>query len=119
MEKSLPDLRRLLRLSSKTKKANLAAMQGGSDRRITRLPDDSQVRLLTYRADVSGGPAFYRRGVLCDQQRVMSQFLTALWILGGLSVFLLGDVARGCWSFDQTCAASLGAAADVCFQCQP
>jgi len=73
------------------KEASLAAMQGGSDRRTTRLPDDSQVRLLTYRADVSGGPALLQVGrVLRDQQRVMSQFLTALWILGGLSVFLLG-----------------------------
>jgi len=73
------------------KEASLAAMQQGSDRRTTRLADDSQARLLTYRVDVSGGPALLQVGrVLRDQQRVLNQFLTALWILGGLSVFLLG-----------------------------
>ena len=73
------------------KEASLAAMQLGSDRRTTRLSDDSQVRLLTYRVDVFGGPALLQVGrVLRDQQRVMDQFLTALWILGGLGVFLLG-----------------------------
>jgi signal transduction histidine kinase len=77
------------------KEASLVAMQQGSDRRTTRLPDDNRVRLLTYRVDVSGGPALLQVGrVLRDQQRVMDQFLTTLWILGGLSVFLLG---AGSW----------------------
>jgi signal transduction histidine kinase len=77
------------------KDASLAALQQGSDRRTTLLPDDSQVRLLTYRIDDSGGPALLQVGrVLRDQQRVMDQFLTALWILGGLSVLLLG---AGSW----------------------
>jgi len=71
--------------------AILAAMQQGLDRRTTRLADDSPMRLLTYRVDVSGGPALLQVGrVLRDQQRVMDQFLTALWLLGGLSIILLG-----------------------------
>jgi signal transduction histidine kinase len=77
------------------KEASLAAMQLGSDRRTVQLSDDSQARLLTYRVDVSGGPTLLQVGrVLRDQQRVLDQFLTALWILGGLSVILLG---AGSW----------------------
>ena len=73
------------------KEAILATVQLGSDRRTVQLPDDNQVRLLTYRVDVAGGPTLLQVGrVLRDQQRVLELYLTALWILGGLSVFLLG-----------------------------
>ena len=77
------------------RQASLAAMQQGTDRRTTQLPDDTQIRLLTYRVDISGGPALLQVGrVLRDQQRVLNQFLTALWILGGLGVLFLG---AGSW----------------------
>jgi signal transduction histidine kinase len=83
------------------KEASLVALQQGSDRRTTLLSDDSQVRLLTYRVDVTGGPALLQVGrVLRDQQRVMDAFFTALWIFGGLSVVLLG--AGSWWLSDRS-----------------
>ena len=62
MEISFPVLRHLIAPFFQDKEASLAAMQQGSDRRTTRLSDDSQVRLLTYRVDVSGGPALLQVG---------------------------------------------------------
>ena len=69
-----------------------AALSSGSDRRNVRLPDGTQVRLLSYRTGSSGNaPAVLQMGrLLGDQERVLNQFLTGLLILGGISTVLLG-----------------------------
>jgi signal transduction histidine kinase len=49
------------------------------------------MRLLTYRTDSDQGPAIIQAGrLLSDQDRVLTQYLTGLLLLGGASVVLLG-----------------------------
>jgi signal transduction histidine kinase len=68
-----------------------AALTLGSDLRTIRTADESSVRLLTYRMTRSDGPAVLQMGrILNDQERVLSQLLSGLLGLGGVSVVLLG-----------------------------
>jgi len=63
------------------------ALRAGSDLRTTRLDDGSRLRLLTYRIG-SGGVLQVGR-LLTDQDRLLSQYLTGLLILGSASSLVL------------------------------
>lgn len=77
--------------------ARIAALRNGFDWRTVSLADGTRVRLLTYFTNSSNPqiPAYLQIGrLLSDQDRVLSQFLTGLLLLGGLSVLVLG---AGSW----------------------
>ncbi len=77
--------------------ARIAALKNGYDWRTTSLPDGTRVRLFTYFTNSANPqvPAYLQIGrLLSDQDRVLSQFLTGLLLLGGISVILLG---AGSW----------------------
>ena len=80
---------------------NLAAVESaillGNDFRTVRLEDGSRVRLFSYRVDngtyfqQSGSPAALQVGrSLKDQDRILTQLLIGLVILGGASVLSVG-----------------------------
>jgi len=71
--------------------ARSVALATGSDLRTITLSDGSRVRLLTYRTTGTNAPALVQAGrLLADQDRVLSQLLTGLLLLGGLITLLLG-----------------------------
>jgi len=77
--------------------ARISALRNGYDWRTVSLADGTRVRLLTYFTNSSNPqiPAYLQIGrLLSDQDRVLSQFLTGLILLGGISVILLG---AGSW----------------------
>lgn len=77
--------------------ARVAALRNGYDWRTVSLADGTRVRLLTFFTNSSNPqiPAYLQVGrLLSDQDRVLSQFLTGLLLLGGASVILLG---AGSW----------------------
>ena len=68
-----------------------SALQNGYDWRTARLGDGPRVRLLTYRTSGTGAPPVIQVGrLLHDQDRVLSQFLMGLLIVGGSISILLG-----------------------------
>ena len=71
--------------------ARSVALATGSDLRTITLSDGSRVRLLTFRTTGTNAPALVQAGrLLADQDRVLSQLLTGLLLLGGLITLLLG-----------------------------
>jgi signal transduction histidine kinase len=68
-----------------------AALQNGSDLRTVRTADGMRVRLLTYRVDSSTVLQVGR--LLSDQDRLLSQYLIGLVILGCVASFLLALVS--------------------------
>jgi signal transduction histidine kinase len=71
--------------------ARAVALATGSDMRTVTLSDGSRVRLVTYRTTGVNAPALLQAGrLLGDQDRVLSQLLTGLLLLGGLISLLLG-----------------------------
>ena len=71
--------------------AQAAALVSGVDWRTLTLQDGSRVRLLTYRNPTSNGPTVFQAGrLLDDQERALSQLLSGLFLLGGLSAILVG-----------------------------
>ena len=71
--------------------ARSVALATGSDLRTITLSDGSRVRLLTFRTTGTIAPALVQAGrLLADQDRVLSQLLTGLLLLGGLITLLLG-----------------------------
>jgi signal transduction histidine kinase len=74
--------------------ARAIALATGSDMRTVNLSDGSRVRLVTYRTTGVNAPALLQAGrLLGDQDRVLSQLLTGLLLLGGLISLLLGAVS--------------------------
>jgi signal transduction histidine kinase len=70
-----------------------AARQTGIDTRTATL-GGVPIRLLTYRIDQSGGPAFLQLGQsITDQQRILAQVLTGLLALGSLCALGLAAVS--------------------------
>jgi len=68
-----------------------SALQNGYDWRTVRMGDGPRVRLLTYRTSGTGAPPVIQVGrLLHDQDRVLSQFLMGLLIVGGSISILLG-----------------------------
>jgi signal transduction histidine kinase len=63
------------------------ARQAGSDLRTVRLDDGARLRLLTYRA--GSGEVLQVGRLLGDQDRLLSQFLTGLLILGSAASLFL------------------------------
>jgi signal transduction histidine kinase len=71
--------------------ARSVALATGSDLRTVTLSDGTRVRLLTYRTMGKNAPALVQAGrLLVDQDRVLSQLLTGLLLLGGTITLLLG-----------------------------
>jgi signal transduction histidine kinase len=72
-----------------------AALVTGKDFRTVRQDDGSRLRLFTYRFSSSDGPAVLQVGrSLKDQDRLLSQLLVGLAVMGGLSVLIVGG---GSW----------------------
>jgi signal transduction histidine kinase len=73
--------------------ASAAAANNGADVRTITLADGSRVRLLTYPTGLSS-PAVIQVGrALSDQDRVLHQYLTGLFILGLIASLLLALVS--------------------------
>ena len=71
--------------------ARSIALSTGSDLRTITLSDGSRVRLLTYRTTGTSALALVQAGrLIADQDRVLSQLLAGLLLLGGLITLLLG-----------------------------
>jgi signal transduction histidine kinase len=70
--------------------AAASALAYGNDLRTVVSSDGTRVRLLTYPVNVRGGPPVLQLGrSMGDQDRVLSQILTSLLALGGLSAVAL------------------------------
>ncbi len=71
-----------------------AALRYGSDVRTIQSTNQQTIRLLTYRVDISNGPAALQLGrELSDQQSVLNQLTVGLLSLGALSMVLLGGAS--------------------------
>ena len=68
-------------------KAIASAEQTGSDLRTVTLSDGSRLRLLTY--SLGGGNVLQVARLLTDQDRLLSQYLAGLLIVGGFASLLL------------------------------
>jgi signal transduction histidine kinase len=75
--------------------ASQSALAQGHDLRTITLADGARVRLLTYRLDGLNGTLFQIGRMLTDQDRLLSQFLVGLLLLGCASSILVG---LGSWS---------------------
>jgi len=70
------------------------ALQNGYDWRTIRLEDGTRVRLLTYRTSGSEAPPVIQVGrLLTDEDRLFNQYLTGLFILGGIVSMLMGVIS--------------------------
>ncbi len=63
------------------------ARQTGSDLRTVKLSDDTHLRLLTY--NIGGGAILQVGRLLNDQDRLLSQYLFGLFILGSIASLLM------------------------------
>ncbi|MBX6770311.1 MAG: histidine kinase [Chloroflexi bacterium] len=71
-----------------------AARQNGSDIRTIRLSTGLPVRLLTYRVDHPGGPAFLQLGrLIVDQDRILRDMVAGLLGLGAVSTVVLTGIS--------------------------
>jgi signal transduction histidine kinase len=67
-----------------------AARRNGSDIRTIRLPTGLPIRLLTYRVDQPGKPAFLQLGrLIVDQDRILRDMVVGLLVLGAVSTVVL------------------------------
>ena len=73
--------------------ANSAALQTGSDLRTVCLDDGSRLRLLTYR--IGSGSVLQVGRLLNDQDRLLSQYLTGLLLLGSAASLILALASWG------------------------
>jgi signal transduction histidine kinase len=73
-----------------SEEARSVALATGWDLRTVTLPDGNRMRLITYRTNGVNAPALLQAGrFLADQDRVLSQLLTGLLLLGGLISILI------------------------------
>jgi signal transduction histidine kinase len=71
-----------------------SAMQNGFDWRTVQLGEERRVRLLTYYTTETLAPPVIQIGrLLTDQDRVMKQFLTGLFVLGATTSIVLGLIS--------------------------